>query len=169
MSAPDISKLGRALMVPESVWPEAGIFLMLLVLLGLQLYTFYGLGWNAIATLSVLVAVLVNGYWFGRSLGKRILHDEGSQIVAEKVFCGLHFARVAIPKTEIEKVGVQVIQRRANKNKVRLKFYRLSTKPDLTINASLKGQDATVEFVEQARRFVDDWSTLETRTIDAAH
>jgi hypothetical protein len=166
MDAASGSTPGRSLAVPESAWPDAGVFLLVFVLLVLEAYDFSAWGWHGVAIAGLLVLTLLNGYWFARSFGKRILHDEAGQMVAEKVFWGQHFARVRVPKTEIEKVVVQVILRRGNKTDVRIKFHRLRTKPDLTIKGSLKGQ-AAAEFVEQVRRFVDGWSTLETRTIDA--
>lgn len=156
----------RSLPVPESIWPEAGIILLLLPVLLLESYEFSLVGWNTITRLSVLALALVTGYWFARSLGKRILHEEGSQVVAEKVFYGLHLNRVTVPKAEIEKVGLHVIQRLGDQAEVQIQFYRLSAARALTIKASLKGREATAEFVEQVRRFVDGWSRVEMRTTD---
>ena len=167
MGAPNQSTADRSLPVPESAWPEAGIILLLLPILLLEWYDFSLMGWNIVGLLSVLMLVLVSAYWFARSLGKRILHEETSQIVAEKIFYGLHLNRVTIPKTEIEKVGVHVIRRRGNRSEVQMQFYRLSAKRVLIIKASLQGQEAAVEFIEQVRRFVEGWSSVEIRTTDA--
>lgn len=159
--------VNRSLTVPEPVWPEAGLTLMLSPILALEVYDFSHWGWNSSAILSVLMLALVTIYWFARSLGKRILREDNDRIVAEKVFHGLRVSRVTVPKTEIEKIGVHVIQRRGNKTGVRIKIYRVSGQTGLTINASLNDREAATHFAEQVRRLVEGWSTVEMRVIDS--